>query len=59
MEGMLIFLDQTFSVVKIGDWGFATIYKADEKIETACGSLGNRGKSEKGKENLKRGREYI
>lgn len=42
-EGLAAFLtldvDETYKIVKVGDWGFAAICKPGEKIETACGSL--------------------
>eukprot|EP01125_Pyxidicula_operculata_P014218 TRINITY_DN4735_c0_g1_i1.p1 TRINITY_DN4735_c0_g1~~TRINITY_DN4735_c0_g1_i1.p1 ORF type:complete len:957 (-),score=268.57 TRINITY_DN4735_c0_g1_i1:187-3057(-) len=34
-----IFLDETLEIVKIGDWGFATVFKPGSTLETACGSL--------------------
>jgi len=34
-----IFLDEKLETIKIGDWGFSTVYKSGATLETSCGSL--------------------
>lgn len=34
-----VFLDEDLSTIKLGDWGFATLYEPEKYLATACGSL--------------------
>lgn len=34
-----VFLDSNMQTIKIGDWGFASVFSPGSTIETACGSL--------------------
>lgn len=39
MDLIIVFLDEDLSTIKLGDWGFATLYEPGKFIGTACGSL--------------------
>lgn len=34
-----VLLDEDLSTIKLGDWGFATVYESGKLLNTACGSL--------------------
>jgi len=34
-----VFLDEKLEMIKIGDWGFASLYKSDQVTDYSCGTL--------------------
>lgn len=34
-----VLLDEDLSTIKLGDWGFATVYEPGKMLDTSCGSL--------------------